>query len=110
MIEDPGIVDLVVARRDGTVVLSMFEGRPFDGSDVRLQQLEAKVNSYLEFVVAGHMKRQHPDIEPKQVQVRLDYVGRMDERTRALLPSLQLTLAEYGIAFVISHLHEITAG
>ena len=38
------------------------------------------------------------------------YVGRMDERTRALLPSLELKLAEYGIEFVISHVREITAG
>jgi hypothetical protein len=108
--EDPDTVDLVVARRDGTVVLSMFEGRPWDGSDARLRELEEKVNSYLIFVIDGHMKRQHPDIKPKQVQIRLDYFGHMDERTRELLPTLELTLAEYGIEFVISHMREITAG
>lgn len=110
MIEDPDAVDLVVARRDGTVILSMLEERPWDGSEQRLQQLEDKVNSYLAFVLDGHMKRQHPDIEPKQVQIRLAYIGRMDERTRALLPSIESTLAAYGIDFVISHLREITAG
>ena len=110
MIEDPDTVDLVVARRDGTVVLSMFEERPWDGSDTRLRELEDKVNSYVTFVVDGHMRRQHPDLEPKQVQIRLDYVGRMDERTRALLPAIELTLAEYGIEFVIAHTREITAG
>jgi hypothetical protein len=110
VIEDADTVDLVVARRDGTVVLSMFEERPWDGSDQRLRELEDKVNSYLTFVLDGHMRRQHPDIEPKQVQIRLDYVGRMDERTRALLPSIELTLAGYGIEFVIAHTREITAG
>jgi len=109
VIEDPDTVDLVVARRDGTVVLAMFEERPWDGSDARLHELEAKVNSYLSFVVDGHMERQHPDIRPKQVLVRLDYLGRMDERTRELLPSIELTLAEYGIDFAISHMREITA-
>jgi hypothetical protein len=110
VIEDPDSVDLVVARRDGTVVLSMFEERPWDGSDERLRQLEDKVNAYISFVVDGHMRRQHPDIVAKQVQVRLDYLERMDERTRALMPTIDLTLAEYGIEFVLSPLREITAG
>jgi hypothetical protein len=109
VIEDSDSVDLVVARRDGTVVLSMFEERPFDGSEERLRQLEDKVNAYLAFVVDGHMAEQHPDIEPKTVQIRLDYTGRMDERTRDLLPTIELTLAEYGIDFTISHVREITA-
>jgi hypothetical protein len=110
VIQDPDTVDLVVARRDGTVILSMFESRPWDGSDVRLQELRDKVAAYITFVVDGHMKPQHPDIEARQVQVRLDYLGRMDERTRALLPALELALAEHGIEFVISHMREITAG
>ena len=110
MIEDPDAIDLVVARRDGTVVLSMFEGRPFAGSDERLRQLEEKVHAYVSFVVDGHMAQQHPDIEPKQIVVRYDYMGFMDERTRDLLPSIEMTLAEYGIDFAISHVREITAG
>jgi len=109
VIEDPNTVDLVVARRDGTVVLSMYEERPWDGSDQRLRELEDKVNCYLTFVLDGHMRRQHPDLDPKQVQIRLDYVGRMDERTRALLPTIELTLAEYGIEFVIAHTRELIA-
>jgi hypothetical protein len=110
VIEDPDSVDLVVARRDGTVVLSMFEERPWDGSEERLRQLEDKVNAYLTFVLDGHMAAQHPDIHAKQVQIRLDYTGAMDARTRELLPSIELTLAEYGIDFRISHVREITAG
>ena len=110
VIEDADSVDLVVARRDGTVILSMFEERPWDGSEERVRQLEDKVNAYLTFVLDGHMAEQHPDIDPKQVQIRLDYMGRMDERTRQLLPTIELTLAEYGIDFVISHVREITAG
>jgi hypothetical protein len=110
VIEDPDSVDLVVARRDGTVVLSMFEERPWDGSDERLRELEDKVSAYVSFVVDGHMRRQHPDIDVRQVEIRLNYLGRMDQRTRALLPTIELTLAEYGIDFAISHMREITAG
>ena len=110
MIEDAGSVDLVVARRDGTVILSMFEDRPWDGSEERLRQLEEKVSAYLSFVVDGHMAEQHPDIKAKQVLIRLDYMQHMDSRTRELLPTLELTLAEYGIDFSISHMREITAG
>ena len=110
VIEDTSAVDLVVARRDGTVVLSMFEERPWDGSEERLDQLQRKVNSYLSFVLDGHMAEQHPDIEARQVQIRLDYTGKMDSRTRDLLPTIELTLAEYGIDFAICHMREITAG
>jgi hypothetical protein len=110
VIEDADSVDLVVARRDGTVVLSMFEERPWDGSEERLRQLEEKVNSYLSFVLDGHMAAQHPDIDAKQIQIQLNYMGKMDSRTRELLPSIELTLAEYGIDFAISHMREIRAG
>ena len=110
MIEDTDSVDLVVARRDGTVVLSMFEERPWDGSEERLRQLEEKVNAYLSFVLDGHMAEQHPDIDAKQVQIQLNYTGAMDSRTREMLPSIELTLAEYGIDFSIVHMREITAG
>jgi hypothetical protein len=110
VIEDPTTVDLVVARRDGSVVLSMFEERPWDGSDERLAELEDKVNAYLTFVLDGHMKRDHPDIEPSAITIRLDYLSRMDGRTRSMLPSIEATLAEYGIDFAIHQLREATAG
>ena len=110
MIEDPTAVDLVVARRDGSVTLSMLEERPWDGSDERVRELEEKVNAYLTFVLDGHMARDHPDLEPKRVTIQLDYMSRMDERTRALLPSIEATLAQYGITFAIQHLQEATAG
>ena len=110
VIEDPTTVDLVVARRDGSVVLSMFEERPWDGSDERVFELEQKVNAYLAFVLDGHMARDHPDIDPSLITIRLDYVNRMDERTRALLPTIEATLAQYGIDFAIHHLSEATAG
>ncbi len=110
MLQDPAIVDLVVARRDGTIVLSMWEERPWDGSDDRLRELEEKVNAYLVFVLDGHMRREHPDIEARRVLIRLDYVNRMDERTRAALPDISLALAEHGIDFAICHMREIQAG
>lgn len=110
MLEDPSQVDLVVARRDGTVVLSMFEGRPWDGSEQRMRELEDKVNAYLSFVLDGHMERDHPELDPKRITIRLDYISRMDERTRAALPDIELELAKHGIDFAISHVSEITAG
>ena len=110
MIEDPTTVDLVVAHRDGSVVLSMFEERPWDGSDRRLQELEEKVNAYLTFVLDGHMAREHPDIDSSAITIRLDYLNRMDVRTRALLPAIEAALAEYGIDFAVYQLREATAG
>jgi hypothetical protein len=109
-LEDASTVDLVVQKRDGSVVLAMFEDRPWDGSDERLRELEEKVNSYLAFVLEGHMRRQHPEIEADQVTIRLDYFNRMDERTRSLLPMIQATLKEYGIDFAIHQVREATAG
>ena len=110
MIQDPDIVDLVVARRDGSVELSMFEERPWDGSVERLQELEDKVSSYVTFVVDGHLRRQHPDIDAQRIHIKLHYRNRMDSRTRAMLPDIELALAEFGIDFSIAHLREITAG
>lgn len=106
MLDDPTTVDLVVARRDGSVVLSIFEERPWDGSDARVRELEEKVNAYLTFVLGGHMKRQHPDLKRDRVTIRLDYIGRLDERTRSMLPDIEAALAQYGIDFAICNMRE----
>jgi hypothetical protein len=110
VLADPTTVDLIVAHRDGTVILAIFEEREWDGSDERLGELEQKINAYLTFVLDGHMERQHPELQPRQVRIRLDYTNRMDERTRAVLPAIEATLAEHGIDFAISHMTEIQAG
>ena len=76
----------------------------------RMQEFEDKVSSYVTFVVDGHLRRQHPDIDAQRIHIKLHYANRMDARTRAMLPEIGLALAEFGIDFSIAHLREITAG
>jgi hypothetical protein len=55
-LDDQSVVDFVTVTSDGDVVLVMVEGRRWDGSAERIQELRNKINSYIEFVVGGDSK------------------------------------------------------
>jgi uncharacterized protein DUF6572 len=55
-LDDPSVIDFVTQAPDGDVVLVMVEGRRWDGSTERLQELRDNINAYIEFVVDGQSR------------------------------------------------------
>jgi uncharacterized protein DUF6572 len=55
-LDDPSVIDFVTQAPDGDVVLVMVEGRTWDGSTERLQELRDNINAYIEFVVDGQSR------------------------------------------------------
>lgn len=75
-VHNPRVVDLI-AQDDasGEVVLVMLEERPWGAHPDQLRQLEAKFNSYLEYVLGGFLAEQYPEYADKPVRFQLDCVA-----------------------------------
>ena len=60
-VSNPRVVDLVgLDRETGEVMLLMLEERPWGSDPAQLRQLEAKLNSYLSYVLDGFLAEQYP--------------------------------------------------
>jgi hypothetical protein len=101
-VHNPRVVDLIT--RDpatGEVVLMMLEERPWGSEADQLRQLEAKFNSYLEYVLGGHMARQYPDYAKLQVRFQLDCVENPRPEDRPFFTSMSNFAAGEGIRLVV---------
>ena len=85
-VANPAVIDLfALDQKTDQVLLAMHEPRPWDGSDVRLHQLQEKFNAYVSFLLDGEMTTAHPELAGKaaRIEVRCDYLP--DERALGLL-------------------------
>ncbi len=75
-VRNPYVVDRI--ERDpesGRVVLVMLESRPWGSEPEQLDQLEEKLNSYLGYVLGGHLVRQYPAYEGAPVRFQVECVA-----------------------------------
>jgi hypothetical protein len=100
-LEDSDTVDLITESGEGEIVLVMSEVRPWDGSRERLEQLAAKVETYLAFVESGQLVEQHPEAEGRPLHIRLDTLERPDAEAANALTQIERMLAERSIRFVV---------
>ena len=72
-VEHAHVIDVIAydGPRD-EVALIMLEPRPWDGSELRLFQLQEKINAYLSFALDGEMAEAYPQFAPKSVRLQLD--------------------------------------
>ena len=101
-VHNPRVVDLVT--RDPVtdeVVLVMLEERPWGSEPDQLRQLEAKFNSYLEYVLGGHMARQYPDYAKLSVRFQLDCVENPRPEDRPFFSSMSNFAASEEIRLVV---------
>lgn len=71
-IEHPGILDAFAYddRRD-TLVLAMYETRPWNESPAQLLQLQDKLNAYVSFILDGEMQESFPQFGNTPVEIQL---------------------------------------
>ena len=75
-VDNPRVVDLIqLDPESGEVVLFMLEERAWGTVPEQLHQLEAKFNSYLSYVLDGHLVTQYPQYADRRVRIRLDCAG-----------------------------------
>ena len=83
----PGVLDaFAYDRRRGTLVLAMYETRPWTGEESRHFQLQEKLNAYASFILDGEMTESFPQYADKPVEIQL--------RTRQVPDQVSLRLLD----------------
>ncbi len=78
-VEHAHVIDIVADdAKTGEVVLVMLEPRPWDGSELRLFQLQEKINAYLSFALDGEMAESYPALLGRPLRLQLDCVAMPD--------------------------------
>jgi hypothetical protein len=104
-VANPAVVDLfAIDPKTNEILLAMHEPRPWDGSDVRLHELQEKFNAYVSFLLDGEMIAAHPELAGKtaRIELRCDYMP--DDRALALLNLIhdQIALQEIRMEVVVA--------
>ncbi len=72
-VQNPNVIDLISLDAEANqVVLLMLEERPWGTVPDQLEQLDEKYNSYVSYVLDGHLVRQYPQYADKAVRIQLD--------------------------------------
>ncbi len=70
---NPHVIDLISLDPEANeVVLLMLEKRPWGTVPNQLEQLDDKYNSYVSYVLDGHLAKQYPQYADKAVRIQLD--------------------------------------
>jgi len=72
-VHNPHVIDLISLDSEANeVVLLMREERPWGTVSNQLEQLDDKYNSYVSYVLDGHLAKQYPQYADKAVRIQLD--------------------------------------
>lgn len=104
-VANAAVIDLfAVDPATDEVLLVMEEDRPWDGSDLRLHEVQEKFNAYVSFLVDGELHTEHPELAGKRARIELHCNSMPDERAIELLGLIhdQLALQEIGMEVVVA--------
>jgi hypothetical protein len=89
-VHNPRVVDLIrLDAESGEVVLLMVEERAWGTVPEQFEQLEDKFNSYLSYVLGGHLVEEYPQYAGKRVRFELECVGTPGSRELGLLTAMR---------------------
>ena len=93
-VEHAHVIDIVAHDAPaGTVALIMLEPRPWDGSELRLFQLQEKINAYLAFALDGEMAEAWPALTGLPLRLQLDCATPPDAMTVSFLSHVRDQIA-----------------
>jgi len=104
-VANPAVIDLFAHdQKTDEILLVMKENRPWDGSDLRLHELQEKFNAYVSFLLDGELREAHPELAAKRARIELHCLGVPDDRAVAFLELIheQLALQEIGMEVVVA--------
>ena len=97
-VRNPRIIDLIIPTPEG-VTLRMIEDRPWNSEPEQVDQLGAKFNNYLDYVLDGWLVRQYPSYQGKKVTIELEYAAEPGEHERRLFTEMRQYAVSVGIGF-----------
>jgi hypothetical protein len=97
-VEHAHVIDLIADdSKTGEVALIMLEERPWDESELRLFQLQEKINAYLSFALDGEMAEAYPQFVGRKLRLQLDCLGMPDSGVVQFLGMVREQIAFQGI-------------
>ena len=112
-VQHAGVIDLFAFdRKADAVLLVMNEPRPWDGSDIRLHELQEKFNAYVSFLLDGEMAEAHPELVGKPARIELHCAQMPDDKAVALLGAIhdQLALQEIRLEVIVAESGDCGSG
>ena len=101
-VHNPRVVDLVTPDDEtGEVVLVMLEERRWSPGDEQLREIEEKFNSYLSYVLGGHLVQQYPQYAERPVRFQLDCAENPRAEDRAFFTAMSNFAAGEDIRLVV---------
>ena len=79
----------------------MTETRPWTGGEEQLRQLQAKINSYLTFILVGQLVERNPDAADKRTMIILQTMYEPSADVEAFLSQVQTILAEHDVTLEV---------
>ncbi|MBW3556236.1 MAG: hypothetical protein KY454_04760 [Actinobacteria bacterium] len=98
-LEQPDVVDYVVEEADGAITLRMTETRPWDGGPAQVDQLMAKLNSYVAFIRSGDLEAECIVAAGRPVRIVLQSWHMPQGEVTEAFPTIRDGLAGLGIEF-----------
>ena len=85
-VQSQSVIDFVSHDpKTDAVVLSMVEHREWGAKGELLPDLQAKLNTYLAFVMGGQLEQKYPDLKGKRIRFRLHSQEPPGERERQFI-------------------------
>jgi hypothetical protein len=99
---NPHVVDLLTYnQKDNEFVFHILEPREWTDLSTQLAQLQAKIRSYLSYVLDGALAEDYPDSLSSGVAFRLDCSHRPSKRATNFVTQTAVKLDKLGIRFVV---------
>jgi hypothetical protein len=110
-VEFADVIDLLTLEsQSNKVELVMFEGRPWDGGEEQLFQLQEKLNAYFSFALDGEMTDTYPELANKPLSVVLRCLEIPSSEAVLFLAKVREQVALQGIDLVVSYARESSGG
>lgn len=101
------VVDLIsLDPATDEIVLLMIEDRPWGSDPKQLDQLQEKLNNYLDYILDGYLTKQYPDYLGKRARIELSSVSVPEGEAASLIDAIQSYLRSVNIGF---KLHDTVA-
>jgi hypothetical protein len=102
-VHNPRVVDLIrLDAESGEVVLLMVEERAWGSVPEQFGQLEDKFNSYLSYVLGGHLAEEYPQYAGRRVCFELECAGAPGSRELGLLTAMRNFAEGENLGFRVS--------
>ena len=102
-VQNPNVIDLISLDAEANeVVLLMLEERPWGTVSEQLEQLDEKYNSYVSYVLDGHLVKQYPQYADKAVRIQLDCASQPGSQEMARIGAMRNYAASERLGFCVN--------